>query len=513
MGGGLNVADNPIIVKPNQMVVADNILMGTSLARRKRGGQASFHTSTYQHTASYPTSVTGDPIRGLIEFWRFEGSPAQPTSDVFLHQSTKVWSIQAQNAPGIDRTGALSLDATSVPSYEVFNGNLYFCSSVAADGYNKWDGASASSAAVAEPADGNGTMIRAHLNRMWMAGNPDFPYRLYYSSTGDPEEWGDSAPDDGGSLDLDPDNDPSGITAIFPPMQGRLYVATRRRIYEITGSTPDDFVVRPLTKGIGCISHQSAVATPNDILFCSDRGSHSLRKTVTSDQSEVTFISRDIQTLWTELLSSALFHRTWAMYEENINSYMISVPSSGQIENDTLLIYNIEFGTWTVWPNIDARSLCPYMVTNRAKILLGKETGGLIFINEDVGTDLGSPFSSRFKTGVIYPGGNPMFQRRYKSITVLSSATRSGQFSVGWNVDGQRVGSKVVDVFTGNTDFLGTTFVLGASKLGVGQFLPTTITIEEVGYGIQLEFISPGTADIEIYGFLLEVEDVNETYT
>jgi len=519
--GGLNVSDNPIIVPPQQMVIARNVAIAQSLARKKRGGLTSYHTGSYAGTAQYPaSSVTpsaSTAIRGLIQYWRYGSFTGEPTEDLFLHQGSKLWSIPNRTDPGVDRTGALTINSSGVPCYQVFEGILYFANTITADGYNKWnalDAVPGNAASATPPADGIPKFLRAHIGRMWAAGVGTFPFRLYYSAPLDAEDWTQGS--GGGSLDLSYDGDPSGITAIFPPFQGRLFVATRRRIYEITGYTVDDFTVQPVTQGIGCISHNSVVATPNDILFASDRGVHSLAKLITSDQSTVTFLSRDIQSLWVNLTNRSLLERTQAVWEENSNSYIITLTPSGSTFQTTTLVYNTEFGTWTLWEGIDARSVANVLISGQSYLLCGREDGNIAFVDPSKRYDLsdtnGFPF--QFKSGKVYPSDQIDTQWRIVSVTVLCSATRSSQFSIGWTVDtidGQQSDSRSIDI--GNeSDVLGSTFILGQSRLGFGRFIPKRVSVDKIGYNFQLEIRASGQSDIEFYGWILEVDDADSHY-
>lgn len=511
MGGGLS-SENPIAITQDQMVIADNLLIGTTLSRRKRGGQAKFHLSTLDLTASFPPSGSlGTPVRGIIEFWRSASLAGNPVSDVFLHQDSKLWSIDNRLSVGLERQGSLTIETTGVPCYQPFNSKLYFTSTNVADGYNKWDGASASAVPATPPPDGPGKYIIAHLGRMAMAGNADFPFRIYLSSAYAPETWDDAGEHDGTSLDLPDDGDPEGITGLAS-FQGRLYVWTRRTLHEITGTTNATFVRTQVSNGVGCIGHASICALPNDVLFCSDRGVHFLKQVQSGRQTETDFRSRDIQRLWTDLLNAALYFRIAAVYDETCNNVLISIPSSGQTKNDQVLAHNIEFGTWTVWPNINARSMCPVLIGNKKSILIGKEDGTIALINQAARDDLGDAYPYRFKTGIIYPGGDPSIESRITSITVLASTNADATLRIAWTIDGVKNGFKTADL-TATQDLLGTTFVLGTSKLGIGQFLPRKVTVEDVGHGIQIEVSTSAKADVEVYGFIIEAEALNGKFT
>lgn len=505
--GGLS-SENPIVMAKNQLFAADNILVGTTTSRRKRGGREKYHTGSFDQTASYP--VSGVPIRGIIEFWRTASLAGNPTSDIFLHQGTKVWSIDDRNTPGVDRTGSFTFDLDAVPCYQPFNQLLYFTSTKTSDGYNRWDGNALTSAQSAtSPLDGPGKYIISHTGRMVMAGNDDFPFRVYFSSFFDADDWNTSAPSTGTSLDVDADGDPEGITGLAS-FQNRLYVFTRRSIYEVTGSSPEDFVVLKVSSGIGCLSHASICPIPNDVIFASDRGVHSLKQIESGRISESKFLSRDIQRLWVDLLNPALYKRIMGVYDETINNYILSVPSSGQVENDNLLCYNIEFGTWTVWPNINARSINTILLSNKKALITGGENGVIGLLNRTNRTDFDEPFNARFKTAVLYPGEETS-EKIFKSVTIYIASTNVSQVAVSWEIDGSKTGSRAVELGA-DAGILGTTFVLGSSRLGIGQFVPVTIPIDEVGYGIQIEITLGGDADVECYGFILETDDSNPNY-
>lgn len=505
--GGLS-SENPIAISQNKMVIADNILVGTAPTRRKRGGMEKYHTGSFDLTASYPAS--GVPIRGLIEYWRTASLAGNPVADIFLHQATKVWSIDDRNTVGVDRTGALTLSTSGIPSYQPFNQKLYFCSTINADGYNKWDGTSPTAVAASGPADGPGKYLCAHLGRMIMAGNNDFPFRVYFSSALAPEDWSSAVGHSATSLDLDDNGDPQGITGIVS-FQGRLYVFTRRSTYEITGTTVATFVVTRVSDGIGCIGHASICTVPNDVIFASDRGVHSLRQLDSGRQTESTFLSKDIQRMWTELVNASKFGQFMAAYDENINSYVITVVSGSDATNSDCLVYNIEFGTWTQWKSINARSISVAFLNNKKNLIIGREDGKIAFLGRPTRTDFGTSYNTRFKTGVLYPGGDMSSTKRFISVTVLAAPTAQVNIAASWDVDGIRNGTQSFALSAGE-DLLGSTFILGQSVLGIGQYLPYTLSIDQIGHGIQLDFQVTSDGDVEFYGYILEVEDANPVY-
>lgn len=517
LAGGLNVSDNPLILSPSEMTEANDITIAQSLARAKRPGEEYFHLSSFASTASYPE--INEPIRGLIQYWRYPSGVSQPVAedDIFLHSANKVWSIENRTSPAIDRSGAFSYSTTGIPSYQVFEGILYFCSTDTADGYRKWNGVTSTpgdAEAATPPPDGPGKYLGTFQGRMVMGGNPSFPFRLYISAPLDAEDWASAAAT---SLDFDYDGDPEGITAIFPPLDGRLFIATRRSIYELTASDPNDlntYFVRRATKGIGCVGGKMYVATPNDIVFWSDRGLHSLAKIIVSDQTEITFLSREIQTLVTQQLAGNLINRGQMEWDEVENLIVTTVASSGQLENDTILTYNMTFNTWTVWTGVTARSLTTYInSSNKQVVMFGREDGNLGLFNKDLTTRFGEGFSANFKTGKLFPGGNIGYQKVFRKLTVLLSSSKRSQIQINWTVDNDNSqSSQGTETYTiGDTSsLLGSTFILGQSTLGFGRFIPFTLEVGATGYNIQFEIVVTGDGDFDFYGFTVEVEDAYE---
>lgn len=518
LGGGLNVADNPLIISPAEMTKAENIAITQSLARRKRPGQSAYHTGSYAGTGNYPVIGAGNPIRGILQYWRSLSSTGQIVEDVFLHQNAKVWSIENRTSPAIDRTGALTLSTSAVPNYQVFEGILYFTSTDTADGYNKWNGLAlvpGPATAATPPPDGAGKYLGVYRGRMVMAGNPDFPFRVYISAVLDGDLW---AGPDTTSFDLDYDGDPEGVTSIFPELDGFLYISTRRSIYQLSCTDAGDvttYALQRVSHGIGCCANGSVVPVPNDVMFVSDRGAHSLKRLEISNNVHATYLSKDIQPIFTNSLATQLLNQIQGTWDETQNLYLLSCPSSGQTLNDVVLAFNIDYGYWTTWMGIDARSINTVLLNNKQYVIAGKENGKINILDPGITTDEGIGFTAAFKTGKIFPGGDISKNWHFKSITILASCTTVTNVQLNWTIEGhdQTISSGKAFSLGQTGDLLGSTFVLGASRLGIGRFLPQTVTVGATGFNIQLEIVSGGSSDIEFYGFILEVDDADPIYT
>lgn len=507
---GLNATDNPIMVPPDEMVTAENILIGTTWARRKRQGQTYYNINGEDETANYPLNPKnnggsdGPPIRGLHEFWRYDGS-GNPLSDLMVRQDDKIWAIDNRNSTAVDLTGGNPLPTTGRVCFQPFEGNVYWASTNTLEGYNKWDGVAGTyTPGVATPPDGTPSILGVYRGRMIAAGVPGFPYRIYFSGVFDAEDWTipiTIAPDSPTSLDLDPYGDPSGITG-FVTFQDRLYVFMRRSIYEITGDNATNFIVRPISRQVGCINHATIVPVGNDVFYASERGVLSLRSTDAAIQSEYAYVSRDIRRVYNEAIDRNREDQWYAGFDERENLYILSLPSLGKVTNDQCLVYQTEKQAWTTWDGLDARTMATVLVNNTPRLVVGREDGIIGLTGEETRLDYGEPFKARFTTGIHYPGKEADIEHMFKEVTILAAPELASELTLEWSIDSSFIDSRLVE-FVNSGDLLGSTFILGESRLTQGTFEPRTAKVRGKGYGIQLTVIMQDDVDMEIFGFIV----------
>lgn len=173
------------------------------------------------------------------------------------------------------RIGSLFEDPIeSTMCFSQFN-DLLICSSRGTGFPHSWDGTTFQ-ILVGGPSDF--AITHKHKGRHWGANTVSNPSRLYYSVSGDPEDWSGVG---SGSLDIDP-GDGDEITGIHS-FQGELFIFkgnTNLSIYRLTGSSSSDFALIPFTRNISAAWQNSIFQYNDDLLFWSPRGSfHSLKTT------------------------------------------------------------------------------------------------------------------------------------------------------------------------------------------------------------------------------------------
>ena len=249
-------------------------------------------------------------------------------------------------------------------------------------------------------------------NRIWATNDPNSLYKVYFSGTGGfignfSDFYG------GGWINLEKggremptvvvhyqSGTGSGrATALARTPEGRGAVWQ----LEISSATIGDtsFSIPSAVKIVGSFGTDSilgVVATNNDILFPNKRGMYSLGPEKNYyGILRTNELTTKIRPYWQSLDGAQL---------ENICSYFydakvfISVPTTSA-GNNRIIIYDTERRNWTVDWSIGAKHFLEYTDASKKTHFLYVPISGsrLIEINENVQGDLGSAFSTEYKSG------------------------------------------------------------------------------------------------------------------
>ena len=352
------------------------------------------------------------------------------------------------------------------------------------------------------------SLMRLHQSRLW-ANDKTNKDRLHYSSPGNPEEWQGAG--DSGAVDIGVgDGDPNGITAIFPPFKGSLFVAKGNKLYEVVGDSPENYRPEPITNGLGAVSHKSATAVDlDDVFFISRRGIHSLQATAGAGDQQGQFLSAKIQNTFNDF-DQARQKYMQSVYLPNYNAVALAVTEgSGGSTNTDVYFFNTQVKEWYRWPDINCQTLTVYRnASNITTLLIGDNAGRIITTQNGTFSDYGSSGADfKIKTGMIYPDGDPHSVKAFKNIGFLFKPVGDFQFTVTIKIDNYPSQS-VSFAQSASGDLLGTTFVLGSSTIGNDNVLaPYMRPIDGIGHGCTLTIEQNGAnQQVELYGVIIEYE-------
>lgn len=182
--------------------------------------------------------------------------------------------------------------------------------------------------------------VVSHSNYVVMAGDPDFPGRLYISNAGTSGTWpGDALPNDAITFDADkyaPDT--VGEITGLATYRSKLVVFFAKYIITLTLGTYNTAVppvhtpsVGDIIPSYGAVSHKSIMSTGDSLLFMDYTGVASIRSTVfTTDilpERASTLIDIAMQADLSKLSRAFLQDRCFVVYDRRESRALFFIPS------------------------------------------------------------------------------------------------------------------------------------------------------------------------------------------
>lgn len=279
-----------------------------------------------------------------------------------------------------------------------------------------WNGAEAALQAIGSvpTADPGGyNCMEVHRGRLYLA----YGSVLNTSDQDDYEVFtGGGNGDDAVDTNIDPnDND---IIVALKSFHDYLLVFKEYSIHKWSGSSTTDFAVKPVYKGIGCISAKGVVQVGNDIVFVSRHGVHSLSMTEAYGDLEQAFLSYPIRTELVALLQQMSRNQVSLEYNPDTDRLFLAIPVSG----GTSYIYTYDFMTkkWVRYPGIEAWSLglVRNYTDNKRYVYYGSNDGYVYQLEDSLYTDNDTAIASTVKTAVLW-GDDPFKKKNWLGMQVF----------------------------------------------------------------------------------------------
>lgn len=293
-----------------------------------------------------------------------------------------------------------------------------------------------------------GTMPIFAISRIFTAGDPSYPSRLYFGGTADNIGNFSGSSIGGGSVDVFR-NDGSIIRAILP-FQGGVIIWKDNAIYKFSFTETGLQKLEEITRSFGGISFRSCKHVENDIIFAAKKDGRLAFYSLGNQENYASTVLRTnelsikIASRLTEVNTEYLQH-SCAFYFNNI--YGCAVPKEGSTVNNRIWCLDTRFGAFVYWEGITPNFFMTYVDTDGSeKLYYGDESSGYM---EEMWTttraDNGSPISVEWATKAFNQKAfhkvkdfyNPTFQ--FKNVTtsgalsgdiILDGVTVSAQFTI-----------------------------------------------------------------------------------
>ena len=359
------------------------------------------------------------------------------------------WYIDEISVQEMVTTGTVTefpVDEDVIPSFVNFMGKAYI------SGYDKnikLSNGTGIELLPEYPAKSKYNLV--NQNRLWLAGDPEYPSRLYYSNY---TEGGDANPDSidvNNFLDLDPD-DGDKITGMGP-VSGGIAIFKNNATFLLTGSNENDWFVKKVSDEIGCASHHSIAAREGNLFFFASPYKGIYLYNGTALQKISAKIESSISRLTKPDMSFGV------IYEDRYYLFVNS-GSATSAENEIVYVYSLRSGSWTKYTGVYGGCAAKRKVNQREDFLLGDSRDGHIYKFLSGFDDVGEAIAASFKTGDMELRGGGVESRVRKVMCFARSGTDEQEIAISYASD------KAYE----DTETLMSLEAAGTNKWGVGEW-------------------------------------------
>lgn len=335
------------------------------------------------------------------------------------------------------------------------------------------------------------THMEISNNRLWATGDPDFPYRAYFTGTG---TFVDRFSDyyGGGWIDLEKGGRETPIAMVHYTTGTGNGVATaicstpegKGSVWQISISTAtvedETFSVPSAMKIVGSVGSNaplSVVLAGNDVFFANKQGVFALgtEKNYYGILRTNELTSR-IRPYWRGIIGSALQNICAYDYQSKV---FFSIPTSGS-SNNKIVYYDRERTAWVVDWSIGVKQFGEYTDSSGVTHFLASEDGSdrLIEFSESYKGDKGSAFTTSYISPKIIMGKKwDEFAKIKKAYIRLGNPVGSISFEVLGTTKKEGFAGLASKTITSLFSLTGMGYdQLGAVKMGDTEGTPTSFT-------------------------------------
>ena len=405
---GLNTQDSPTSLPEQFALIAENCVIDQFGRIGARKGWA------------YETTSGGDSLVSIAEFVKSDGTTEIiSSSDTAIYKGTTTLT---------DITPASHTVSDGLYDHATLNGVHYMFREGSDPIY--YDGTTCDEVSAHSDYSGtvpSGDIVQSGFGRLWVAKTSSDNTTVYWSDllTGFKWDTGSS-----GSIDISkvwPDG-ADEITALAVH-NGILAIFGKRQIILYSGADdPATMKLADTVVGIGCIARDSVQVTGTDLIFLSDSGVRSLKRTVQEKSAPMTDISKNVRTELTSYILSES-NNIFSVYSPDEAFYLLHLPTTN-ITYCFDMRAPLQDGAHrtTQWDTIGPQALCR---TRDGDLLLGKTLG----IAKYTGfSDNGTAYQMSYFTNYI-DFGAPSNLKLLKNLKITVIGGSATDVTLNWGYD------------------------------------------------------------------------------
>ena len=363
--GGLNSTSGPLSVANNESSDLRNIDFNKFGSILKRNG----------YTALNTTAIATSPNSDGLWWYEFVSSGAY-SSFIINVADGKLWKQDSLDGTWDDITGSLTITADNFCDFENFLNEVYITNNT--DVPFKWTG-TGNGAAMTVPSGLTKAKNVVQYNNYLFLGNAvvsgtTFKSRFYWSNIKDTGTWLSTS-----FIEVSKDDGQQIIRMVV--LGDNLVIFKERAIYNVafTGDNDIPFLLKKSNSPVGCVAPFSIQEVENGLVFLSADGFYYY------DGNNSYKISTNIQTTISGYNTSR-FNQAVSMRQKGKNRYFCAMPSSGQTNNDVIVVWDWVLNAFSIYTGFAAASMAIVWVNGLEERPYFGDYSGFVY-RMDTGTD------------------------------------------------------------------------------------------------------------------------------
>jgi hypothetical protein len=376
-----------------------------------------------------------------------------------------------------------------------------------------------------------------HKQRLWGAGDPEFPLRAYFSGDRQPNLWFSPSPDNiesetdaaeqAGYIEV-PSKKGDAITALYGDFYGRVLIFTRRSVYQVGGDGPASFAMSAVSQDVGAENSDCVTQVGNDLWFLGRYGVQALSSTDQFGDIVSSFPSAPISDIWgqspstVKTVSRDYTYLSKLKYNPTQGLVYCAVPLTGQKTPDSIFIYNVNtkewYGPWTI--QTQAMENVEIGKPSIEVMMHGSTTGKVLYTNQGTRSDDGVAYTMTLQSAMLNGRSvDPMLvgmEKVWKTLRLFVLPRGEWDFTVSWLTDTKKIVSQTVSQNPQNQYVIGATEGDGTGDFRIGldpdgrlqsreNMVPIEIQLDSVGRNLWFQLDQSGLGqDLVLQGFEVE---------
>lgn len=440
-------------------------------------GSTTFSTSARINFIQARDKLFG--FNGVDALWYYDGSsitsysalttPGVPTVTPTgtTGSTTYSYRISAFNASGETLAGTAGTTSTGNAALDATNYNSLSWSAVSgALGYNVWgrystglgetylatvytttykdQGQNEPSLSILPPESNSTAGIIAKKaifsqSRIFAAGDPSYPSRLYYGGVGSNIGNFSFSELGGGATDIFKDD--GAVIRDILPYQGGVLVWKDNAIYRFYFSSSGTPTLEEITRSFGGIAWRGSIHVENDVIFPTKRDGRLAFFSLGNQENYAAGVLRTNELSIKaapdmEDVNLAYLEYATSFYYNNILG--CAIPQSGNTANSRIWCLDTRFGSWVHWDDLAPACFAVWSDTDGTqKLLMGSESTGYVEETfKETRSDNGSAISVQWATKAFNQKQFAVVKRYYSPVLQFKDITQSGEIDGDIIIDG-----------------------------------------------------------------------------